>query len=129
MAGRVEIPIVEVVREGVLAGAATSSDAANGHFLAANDGDVELEVWNDSGTAQSVLVHSNPSLMSDGLTVVDLVLTVPSGATAGDPAKYGPFRPNTFKQDVNGMMYLDPSVSTDLKIRAFKRAQARNSGA
>lgn len=119
---RSQIPVTTIDRDGVEVPAYTTSDATNDHYIAANAGDVELEVKNENASPQTVTVVANPSVFNDGLTLNDLVLTIPAGKTY----MFGPFRPNTFKQDAAGMMYLNPSVSTDLKIRAFKREQARN---
>lgn len=119
-----EITPADVVRAGTLAETWTTGDPVNGHFIAVNDGDVELEVVNDSGTAQTIEVTPNPNITSDGLTVNDLVLDVPSGATAGAPAHYGAFKPNTFRQDTSGRMEFTPS--TTLLIRAYRRPQERS---
>lgn len=123
MAGRVEIPVTEITRDGVQVPAQVTSDATNDHFIAENDGTVELEIENVGASDHTVTVKANPTLDVDGLAVGDLVLTIPYGETW----KFGPFRPNSFRQDASGMMHLDPSASTDLKFRAFKRQSAFNS--
>jgi len=117
---RTALAVTEVVRAGVEVQAFVACDNVNGMYIAANDGDVEIEVANAGGSDQTVTITPNPSLLNDGLTVASLVLTVPYGKTY----KFGPFKPNTFRQDTNGMMYLDFSTGTSFTIRATKRLTA-----
>ena len=53
---------------------------------------------------------------ADGLTVSALTITIPAGVTR----VCGPFRVATFKQNASYHLYLDPSVSTTLKFRAYR---------
>lgn len=117
---RVEIPVTDIVRSGIEAGAvaAVASDATENHFVDANDGRVFLEVENQNAGAQTVEVLPNPSVGGtyDGLTIEPLVLTIPAGETW----LFGPFRALTFQQDATGTMHIDPSISTDLLFRAYR---------
>lgn len=112
---RVEIPVTEITRDGVAQPAQTTADATNDHYIAVNDGRVLVEIISTDAGAQTVEVVPNPSLTADGLTVSNLSIAVGAGATV----YAGPFRFTTFKQDSSGMMYLNPSVSTTLKFRAY----------
>jgi len=119
--GRVEIPVTEVTRAGVEVPAYVAADTSNQHYVDENAGDVEIEVFNNDAAPQTITVVANPNVFNDGLTLLDLELTIP----AGEVWRFGPFRPNTFRQDPGGGFYLNAS-DTDLNIRAFKREQARN---
>lgn len=112
---RVEIPVTEITRAGVAPPAQTDADATNDHYIAENDGRVLIEIVSSDAGEQTVEVVPNPSLTADGLTIDNLVITIPAGATR----VCGPFRTTTFKQDASGMMHLNPSVSTTLKFRAY----------
>ena len=109
---RVSIPITQVVQEGVAPPAQTNADAANDHQLDFNDGRVLLEVVSTDAGAQSVTVVT-PGQQS-GLGVADLVVSVPAGATR----LMGPFSPGTFN-NADGTVYIDTTVSTTLKFRAY----------
>lgn len=116
---RTEITVTEVPREGVEAAqVAQVASTADGHFIAVNDGRVELEIQNTSGSVQTVEIPPNPAPGGtfDGLAIEPLVLTIPAGETW----KFAQFRTYTFQQDSSGMMHLDPSVVTDLKFRAYR---------
>jgi len=64
-----------------------------------------------------VEIVPNPALfVADGLTINNLSIAVSAGAT-----RYaGPFRTSTYKQDSSNTLYLNPSVSTTLKFRAYR---------
>ena len=115
---RTVLSVTEVTRDGVAVQSFVACDNVNGMEITTNDGDMEIEVTNSGGSDQTVTVAANPNLNTDGLTVSDLVLTVPYGTTY----KFGPFKPNTFRQDSVGLMYLDFSTGTSFTIRATKRA-------
>lgn len=117
---RTTLAVTEVVRAGVEVQAFVACDNVNGMQILANAGDVEIEVANAGGSDQTVTISPNPNLLNDGLTVSPLVLTVPYGKTY----KFGPFKPNTFRQDIDGLMYLDFSTGTSFTIRATKRETA-----
>lgn len=117
---RVVIPVTEILRAGIQAGAVAqvTADATNDHYIAVNAGDVFLEIASTDGGVQTVDVVPNPAPGGtyDGLTITPLSLSIPAGQTW----LFGPFRPYTFQQDTDGMMHLNPSVSTTLKFRAYK---------
>lgn len=120
---RTLIIVPEVVREGTEVQAFVACDNVNGMKFYGNDtGDIEIEVANAGGSDQTVTVVANPDLSTDGLTVNNLVLTVPYGKTY----KFGPFRPNSFKQSADSnATYLDFSTGTSFTIRVTKRQSAR----
>lgn len=121
----VEIPVTEITRDGVQVPAYVGADTSNGHYIAENDGTVELEVKNNDAAPQTVTIVASPDVFNDGLTLNNLVLTIPAGKTY----RFGPFRPNTFKQDAGGANLGRMSLTVsdaDLELRAFKRETARN---
>lgn len=123
----VEITVTEITRAGVEVPAYQDCDSSNNMFIAENDGTVEIEVKNADASNQTITVVANPDVFNDGLTLNNLVLTIPAGKTY----RFGPFRPNSFKQDAAGAnlgkMSIVPSLSgSNLQIRAFKRETARN---
>ena len=113
---RVVIPVTNIDRDGVAAPSQVTADATNDHYFAGNDNRVFLEIVSTDGGAQTVEIVANPSLTADGLTVGNLSIPVAAGATV----LAGPFRVGTFKQDINNTVYVNPSVSTTLKFRAYR---------
>ena len=114
---RSQIPITDIARAGVAPPAQITSDATNKHYLDSQSGNVFLEVISSDGGSQTVVIEANPDLSNDGLTIGNLTLTIPAGATR----YFGPFRKLTFKQAADlDRMYVNPSVSTNLKFRAFR---------
>lgn len=117
---RSQLTVTEVVRAGVAPPAQQSSDATNDHYIASTDtADYTwwMEVENQNAGDQTVTVVSNPDLSSDGLTVSDYTNTITAGATE----LMGPFRYKTFRQaSDSNRIYINPSVSTDLKFRVYK---------
>lgn len=122
---RSNIPVTEIVLTGVTPPAQTTADATNDHYISAadlSDGTLFLEVESSDAGAQTVDVVANPDLTLDGLTVSDLSVSVAAGATK----LIGPFRLRTFKQALDSnRIYINPSVSTTLKFRAYKLTPAR----
>lgn len=114
---RTTLAVTTVTRAGVAVQAFVACDAANGMQILQNAGDVEIELTNSGAADKTVTIVANPNLNTDGLTVNNLTLTVPYGFTY----KFGPFRPNSFRQDAVGLMYLNFSSGTDFTIRATKR--------
>jgi hypothetical protein len=114
---RTTLAVTEVTRAGVAVQAFVACDQANGMQVLANIGDVEIELDNSGASDKTVTVVANPTLNTDGLTVNSLVLTVPYGFTY----KFGPFKPNSFRQDASGLLYLDFSSGANFTIRATKR--------
>lgn len=102
-------------RDGVTSPTPTTSDATNDHIVINNDGRVLLEIISSDAGAQTVEVVPSSSFSADGLTVNNLSIAVAAGATV----VAGPFRVSTFRQTEGSVLYLNPSVSTNLKIRAF----------
>jgi hypothetical protein len=76
-----------------------------------------LEIVSTDAGSQTVDIEPNPDFATrDGLTVSNLVIAVAAGATV----YAGPFRTSTFKQDTDNTLYVDPSISTTLKFRAYR---------
>jgi hypothetical protein len=116
---RSQLTVTEVVRAGVAQPAEQSSDATNDHYIESTDADDVwwMEVRNANAGDQTVEVVANPSLSSDGLTVSNYSNTIAAGATE----TMGPFKLSTFKQPSDSnRVYINPSVSTDLKFRVYK---------
>jgi len=122
---RSNIPVTEILLTGVTPPAQTTADAANDHYINASDlsdGTLFIEVVSSDAGSQTVDVVANPDLTLDGLTVSDLSVTVGAGVTK----LIGPFRLRTFKQALDSnRIYINPSVSTTLKFRAYKLTPAR----
>lgn len=118
---RVQIPINDIVRAGLAQPAQVTADATNNHYLDSNSGNVFIEVISSDAGSQTVTVKAGDAITTDGLTLSDLTLTVAAGATK----YFGPFRPRTFKQSADSnRIYLNPSVSTTLKFRAYSLTAA-----
>ena len=117
---RTNIPITEVVRAGAEQSAQTNSDMTNGMVFTPNDGTIFLEVENTDSVDHTFDVVASPTYTADGLVVSNLVLTVP----AGEVWDFGPFKVATFRQNINGDVYINPSVNTQLKFRATQRTPA-----
>ena len=113
---RGQIPVTDIVRAGVAPAAQTDADATNDHYFINADGRVFLEIVSSDGSQQTVAIQPAPGLTADGLTVSALTITIPAGVTR----VCGPFRVATFKQNASYHLYLDPSVSTTLKFRAYR---------
>ena len=116
---RSQLTVTEVVRAGVAQPAEQSSDASNNHYIESTDADDVwwMEVRNANASPQTVTVVANPSLSSDGLTVSNYSNTIAAGATE----TMGPFKLSTFKQTSDSnRVYINPSVTTDLKFRVYK---------
>ena len=112
---RSTITVTDIVRAGTAPITQTTSDSTNKHQFT-NDGNVYLEIVSTDAGSQTVTVKVSPTFTADGLTVSDLVITVAAGATR----LAGPFKQRTFQQDATGLTYVDPSVSTNLKFRAWR---------
>ena len=114
---RVQIPVTEIDRDGATQPAVTNGDATNDHYVTGGaDGLTLVEIVSSDGGAQTVEVVPNPSFTADGLTVTNLSIAVAAGTTVFA----GPFRTNTFKQNVTNDLYLNPSVSNTLDFRAYR---------
>ena len=118
----IQIPVSEITRDaGIVEPAWVDGDNSNGNYWTGNDGTIWLEIQSTSGSPQTVEIAANPALLTDGLPVLPLVINVPANTTV----RHGCFRTNTFNQNVDGDVYVMPSVSTTLKFRAFKADLAR----
>lgn len=114
---RSEITVTTIDRDGTDQPSLTDGDASNDHFITGGaDGLTILEIVSSDAGAQTVEIPPNPNLTADGLTVSNLSIAV----GAGDTVLAGPFRTNTFKQDTDNTLYVNPSVSTTLKFRAYR---------
>ena len=113
---RVIIPITEIDRDGVAQPSQVTADATNDHYFTGNDGKVLLEIVSTDGSPQTVEIVAGPSFTADGLTVNNLSIAVAAGATI----YAGPFRVTTFRQNAANDVYVNPSVSTTLKFRAYR---------
>ena len=114
---RVEITVTTISRTGVAPGTQHDADATNDHYIADNDGRIFLEIVSSSGSDQTVTVET--PIIQDGLQLDDLVIDVP----AGDTILAGPFSTSTFNQRETALanqVFVNPSVSTTLKFRAYK---------
>jgi hypothetical protein len=105
---------------GVAIPAQTNADATNKHYLGPNTGDVILEVVSSDASAQTVTIKAASADAAAG-TGGDRVEPIAAGATR----ILGPFEQTRHNQDhVNKQLYIDPSVSTNLKFRAYKSVRA-----
>lgn len=116
---RSTIVVTDIVRAGATPITQTTADSTNKHQFT-NDGNVYLEIVSTDGSSQTVVIEVNPSFTADSLVVSNLTVTVPAGATR----LAGPFRVQTFRQDATGLTFVNPSVSTTLKFRAWRLVQA-----
>lgn len=113
---RVEIPVTDISRSGVAPPALTNGDATNDHFFVNADGKVFLEIVSSDAGAQTVEIVASPDFTADGLTVGNLSIAVPAGATRFA----GPFRVSTFKQNSTYHVFVNPSVSNTIDFRAWR---------
>src|SRR5688572_23754507 len=102
---RVQIPVTEVDRDGVTQPSLTNGNATDDHYITGGaDGLTVVEIVSTDAGAQTVEVVPNPTFTVDGLTVSNLSIAIAAGATI----VAGPFRTNTFKQNVTNDLYLNP---------------------
>lgn len=117
---RTQIPITVVDRAGVQQAAQVSSDMTNGMYFSPNDGTISLEVENTDSVDRWFDVVASPTYTADGLVVSNLRLNVP----AGEVWDFHGFKTATFRQNINGDVYINPEVNTMLKFRATQRTPA-----
>ena len=110
--GPTEIPVTEIIRDGVAPAAATDSDAANGMFVAANDGRILVEIVSEDAAPQTVGFAITETI--DDQPAHDKTVTVPAGARR----VAGPF-PEWLYNQLDGSLQIHPSVDTTLKLRAY----------
>jgi hypothetical protein len=103
---------------GITPPSATNGDSTNDNFFTGNDGQIELEVVSSDASPQTVTVHYSPNL-NQGVVTAPHVEAVAAGATK----RMGPFSMGLFNQNQARDVYVDPSVSTTLKFRAYRVAK------
>lgn len=113
---RSQIVITDLTREGAAPGVVTVADAVNGHYIVGNDGNVFFEVINTGAPATLTI---NSPLEVDDLPVEELEIAIPAGTTLA-----GNFKRRTFNQSTDGSMWVDPSTSGTMQIRAFRATPA-----
>lgn len=106
---------------GVTQPAQTNSDSTNDMYFTGNDGLVLLEVFNNNAAPQTVVFQLAPKI-GPGLTLTSA--TQSETITNATTRVLGPFPVGLFNQNASGDVYFDPSVSTDLKFRAYKAVKA-----
>lgn len=112
---RTAITVTMLSRAGVVQPATQASDQTNGMQINGNDGRIILEVKNNNAGTQTVGVSFSPSKTVDGVTPADKTVSF----TAGQTKVLGPFPPALYNQPGN-MVFVNPSVNTDLAIRAYQ---------
>jgi hypothetical protein len=114
--GRSRIETTAIARAGVSPGNQRTADATNKHYVEYAPGNMFVEVVSTDASPQNVTFKIGDAFTTDGLTVSDLVISIPAGGTQ----LIGPFRPKTFSQTLNAnQLWVDPAVSTTLKFRAY----------
>lgn len=106
------IPVTTVTRSGVAPPTQTDADATNKHEMT-NNGRTIIEIVSSDAGPQTVEFEI-PSGAVDGQAVTPKSVAVPAGATRIT----GPFPAGIYNQ-TGGKLYVDPSVSTSLKFRAY----------
>lgn len=112
---RVQIPVETIVRgAGLAQPSQTAADHTNNHYFT-NNGKTFLEIVSSDGASQTVSFEiPTPGSGTDGQGIDPLVVTV----GAGDTVYVGAFPQSVYDQ-ADGTVYVDPSVSTTLKFRAY----------
>lgn len=108
---RVAIPVTEITRAGVAPPAQTDADSSN-NMEFTNDGDTFLEIVSSDAGSQTVEFLIATEV--DDLSVTPRSVTV----AAGDTVLVGPFTA-VYDQTGTKLVYVNPSVSTTLKFRAY----------
>jgi hypothetical protein len=109
----VSIPVTTISRAGVAPPAQTDADHTAGMQIDTNDGKTIVEIVSSDAGDQTVDFQL-PGTLVDGQAVIPKTVSVPAGET-----RYaGPF-PKGFYNQPGGQLYIDPSVSTTLKFRAY----------
>lgn len=113
---RTDIPVHTVIRgtTGLVQPSQVTGDATNNHSFT-NNGKTIIEIVSSDAADQTVTFEiPTPGNGTDGQGVDPLVVTV----TAGDTVYVGTFSESIYNQS-DGTVYVDPSVSTTLKFRAY----------
>jgi len=114
---RIEIPVTTISRLSVAPPSQVDGDATNDHYIANNDGRIFVEIVSTDAATQSVIFETPYTL--DDLSLEDQPVYIGPSTTryAGSWPTY------TFNQTGAGdenKLFLNPSVSTTLKFRAYK---------
>lgn len=124
---RVQIPITDVSELPVNYPAETVGDPVNDHYLAANDGNVWMEVRNTDVGSRSFTIQTSAAFGPGPLAIKDPSYDVAAGATI----LVGPFYPRLYNQKAGadvGRVFIDVS-GTFLRFRAFHlNARTRSPG-
>lgn len=111
-ASAVVLPVVDIVRTGVVVTTLPVTPTATHGNKFLNDGKTYLEVANGSGDSINVVIDAPGSV--DGFAVADLTVAVAAGARK----KIGPFT-GTFNQ-ADGYVWAVCSAVTSVTIGAFR---------
>jgi hypothetical protein len=110
---RTAITVTTTTRTGVAQPSQQNSDLTNGMKIDAHDGKVIFELNNTDAATQTVGFAFGQSI--DGSTPADKTVSL----TTGQTKIAGPFPTNYYNQ-ADGALYVNPSVNTNIKIRAYK---------
>lgn len=113
---RVQIPVTDITRLGVVGPTLTPADITNGHFFDNPAGNVFIEAISStfpvSFTVRTALVIENEWAVADTLCTV---------SQANTSYFFGRFPANIFNVgDSDTSVYLDPAVSAVLQFRAWR---------
>lgn len=117
---RIEIPVSDIARTGILQSTQVNADVSNNHYIATNDGRLFIEAYNNDVVSRDVTIET--PLQVDGLDVMDLIVSL----SAGQTKLIGPFPTGTFSQvgSTNyGQLYIDSSIGSsnaELKFRGYR---------
>lgn len=111
MPTRVDLPVTQIVRDGVAFPNDVLSDPVNDHSFT-NDGRVFLDFFNTGAT--TIVTIETPGTVG-GLAIADEAVTVPGGGTVSS----GPFAPSLFNQPGTSTVYVDV-LTANVKIRAWR---------
>ena len=111
---RTAITVTTPTRAGVTQPSTQASDSTNGMVVQNNTGAIILEVKNNNAGTQTISFPFRASATIDGVTPADKTVSIATGVTK----LIGPFPPGYYNQ--NGAdLYVNPSIDTDLAIRAY----------
>ena len=111
---RTEIPVTTISRAGVTQPAQIDSDQSNGMTVPNNNGRIFFEVENTDASPQTVGFAIAATV--DDEPVDDKLITI----AAGDIELAGPFPVDLYNQEADNALYVNPSVDTLLKLRAYR---------
>jgi hypothetical protein len=112
---RTEIPVTLIDRNGAEPPAQIDSDEGNGMEIKGNSGKTFVEIVSTDAGSQSVGFAIAETV--DGEAATDKTVVVPAGETV----YAGPFPARTYNQPgADRSIYVNPSVDSTLKLRAYK---------